>query len=123
MKRLLKKSLCYLLITFIVFTCCGCSNYYKTDSITLAENFTENTAVLPYKTVRYMVSLWGNLNWESGYTLTSYDFTFELESGEQLRYVSDKGLFQDYENDCRAYVSEEQRIYINTMIDEQLTKE
>lgn len=122
MKPILKKGLCYCLILFMAFTCCGCSNYYKTDSITLAENFTENTAVLPDGIARYMVSLWGDLNWESGYMLSSYDFTFELESGVSLRYVSDKGLFQDYENDRHAYVSEEQRIYINTMIDEQLTK-
>lgn len=121
MKQILKEGLCYFLITCIVFTCCGCRNYYKVDSITLVESAT-TTVELPDEIVQDMVSIWGDLNWKRGYTKTAYDYTFQLDSGVLLRYVSDLGLFQDYDNNRRAYVSEEQRLSINAMIEQQFAQ-
>lgn len=66
--------------------------------------------------IETIVAIWNNGAWEPQITKTAYDYLFEF-SGTGLRYVSEIGLFNDPDNHRHLYVTEEQRILINSFLD------
>ena len=74
----------------------------------------ENTVVVTNETMEYLLSLWNDAEWENDNTKTISEYIFDF--GTEIGYSVD-GIFNDKENKCHLRITQDQKNYINSLLD------
>lgn len=130
----------YAILAILLLTIVGCNDLSAQPSIESTSSVVSTTAIsdiwydltsikvhrvntqlevefdLNSKEIEMIVSIWNDGNWEPQITKTAYDYLFKFPD-DSIRYVSELGLFNDPENNRHLYVTEEQRVLINSFLD------
>ena len=124
----------YLVLMFVLCVfISGCSQeqltvdaYYTneiiTDSLSIKNIETGSYAVLDDGDRLYIQSIWDGSNWRNDITKTLSPYSFTLDSDLDIFYSAEAGVFNDRNRGMSLFVSEEQRIAINSIIEKNLVQ-
>ena len=116
----MKKIILIFLTLLMIFTVgCNKSPDKRDESSYVRVTYCQGGRGTPYELseddANYVSLILNSDRWKPQISKDIYDYIFEW-SGLEIRYVSGLGLFNDPTNDRHLYVTEEQRIHINSMI-------
>lgn len=120
-KSFIKKSFLIILIFLMIFAV-GCSKKIKYEASYIQVKYYQNRLEytcefnLSEDDTNYILTILNGDGWEISFTRSACDYYFILPDIE-LRYISDRGLFDDMSNDRHLIVTEEQRLCINSILD------
>ena len=115
-----------LFVVFVVLLgCCSCQRnvWEKTTEVQVVSHFDaeKERVVLSASRCEYIVSVWNDAEWEKDVTKTASEYSFFCGEAE-IRYSQAYGIFNDLEGQRHFTVSEEERLTINSMLEDALAQ-
>lgn len=67
--------------------------------------------------ISQVLSIWNKSEWHIDTLKVSCPYTFIIDNSYSIHYAADVGVFNDYERNLSVTISEEQREFINSIIE------
>ena len=133
----MKKTIIMILAISIIMCFFGCSNKAAEDAsttdrssivklqevnITATDICIKNTQTdvevsLQDNQISQVLSIWNKSEWHIDTLKVSCPYTFIIDNSYSIHYAADVGVFNDYERNLSVTISEEQREFINSIIE------
>ena len=114
----MKKTLILLFILTIILS--GCVKY-EASTIKVEVQYPNESPksedfYLTEEETEKVLEIINKSKWEKGYVKSVYQYVFVLSDDIKLNYVYEENLLQDLKNDRHTYLTEEDLIYINSLL-------